>query len=172
MDSENHECPICHERDVSPNTLIPNRFLRISVGKFKNESGCNTVAKKIETKAENVDGDQPQTNIELESVKNNEIKQSEQEQQELKNDESELTSIRELTEASINADDKQDSALSDKDDLYAVDDPGKNNIDDNNEESMALTNKKIDEDIEKSPIKNTNDEKRFYLYFCCLYFFN
>lgn len=167
MDSENHECPICHERDVSPNTLIPNRFLRISVGKFKNETGCSNVVKKVETKAENIgdDGDQPQSNIEVESVKNNEIKQEQEQQPEVKNDESELaplSSIPELTEASINDDDKQESAPSDKNDLFVSGDSEKN-IDDNNDESLAFTNKKIDDDTEKSTIKDPNDEKRFYL---------
>jgi E3 ubiquitin-protein ligase RBBP6 len=39
LESENHECPTCHEINVSPDNLIPNRFLRISVAKFKNDTG-------------------------------------------------------------------------------------------------------------------------------------
>ncbi|VEN43520.1 unnamed protein product [Callosobruchus maculatus] len=39
LDSEDHECPDCHEKDISPDTLIPNRFIRTSVGKFKNTTG-------------------------------------------------------------------------------------------------------------------------------------
>lgn len=39
LDSEEHECPDCNERDVSPETLIPNRFLRNAVMNFKNETG-------------------------------------------------------------------------------------------------------------------------------------
>ncbi|KAG0414803.1 hypothetical protein HPB47_008037 [Ixodes persulcatus] len=39
LDSEQHECPVCHECDISPNNLIPNRFLRTAVLNFKNETG-------------------------------------------------------------------------------------------------------------------------------------
>uniref|UniRef100_A0AAR5PLW5 E3 ubiquitin-protein ligase RBBP6 n=1 Tax=Dendroctonus ponderosae TaxID=77166 RepID=A0AAR5PLW5_DENPD len=39
LDSEDHECPDCHEKDISPATLIPNRFLRKSVANFKNTTG-------------------------------------------------------------------------------------------------------------------------------------
>lgn len=37
LESESHECPGCHKLDVSPDSLIPNRFLRIEVSKFKKE---------------------------------------------------------------------------------------------------------------------------------------
>lgn len=39
LESEEHECPDCNEKDVSPETLIPNRFLRNAVLNFKNETG-------------------------------------------------------------------------------------------------------------------------------------
>ncbi|XP_034952657.1 E3 ubiquitin-protein ligase RBBP6 [Chelonus insularis] len=39
LESEDHECPDCNEKDVSPETLIPNRFLRNAVMTFKNETG-------------------------------------------------------------------------------------------------------------------------------------
>ncbi|XP_044758580.1 E3 ubiquitin-protein ligase RBBP6 isoform X2 [Coccinella septempunctata] len=39
LESEDHECPDCHEKDISPGTLIPNRFLRKSVANFKNTTG-------------------------------------------------------------------------------------------------------------------------------------
>ncbi|KAG5887269.1 hypothetical protein JTB14_015706 [Gonioctena quinquepunctata] len=39
LESEDHECPDCHEKDISPDTLIPNRFLRKSVANFKNTTG-------------------------------------------------------------------------------------------------------------------------------------
>lgn len=39
LESEDHECPDCHEKEISPGTLIPNRFLRNSVANFKNETG-------------------------------------------------------------------------------------------------------------------------------------
>ncbi|CAG9824597.1 unnamed protein product [Phaedon cochleariae] len=39
LESEEHECPDCHEKDIFPDTLIPNRFLRTSVANFKNTTG-------------------------------------------------------------------------------------------------------------------------------------
>lgn len=39
LDSEDHECPDCNEKDVSPDSLIPNRYLRTAVLNFKNETG-------------------------------------------------------------------------------------------------------------------------------------
>ncbi|XP_031355514.1 E3 ubiquitin-protein ligase RBBP6 isoform X3 [Photinus pyralis] len=39
LESEDHECPACHERDISPGTLIPNRYLRNSVANFKSTTG-------------------------------------------------------------------------------------------------------------------------------------
>lgn len=39
IDSEDNQCPDCSEKDVSPDTLIPNRFLRTSVNTFKNKTG-------------------------------------------------------------------------------------------------------------------------------------
>ncbi|RWS16066.1 E3 ubiquitin-protein ligase RBBP6-like protein [Dinothrombium tinctorium] len=39
LESEQHECPTCNTTGISPDTLIPNRFLRNAVLKFKNETG-------------------------------------------------------------------------------------------------------------------------------------
>lgn len=39
LESEDHQCPDCREKDVSPDTLIPNRFLRNAVNNFKNQTG-------------------------------------------------------------------------------------------------------------------------------------
>ena len=39
LESDEHECPDCNEKDVSPDTLIPNRYLRNAVSNFKNETG-------------------------------------------------------------------------------------------------------------------------------------
>lgn len=50
LESDNHECPSCKEVNVSPDTLIPNRFLRISVAKFKNETGCGIKTTEETTK--------------------------------------------------------------------------------------------------------------------------
>ncbi|XP_028027137.1 E3 ubiquitin-protein ligase RBBP6-like isoform X3 [Bombyx mandarina] len=39
LESEDHECPDCREKEISPTTLIPNRFLRNSVSSFRNQTG-------------------------------------------------------------------------------------------------------------------------------------
>lgn len=45
LDSDEHECPDCKEKDVSPDTLIPNRFLRNAVNNFRNETGYHKPSK-------------------------------------------------------------------------------------------------------------------------------
>ncbi|XP_063229900.1 E3 ubiquitin-protein ligase RBBP6-like isoform X2 [Bacillus rossius redtenbacheri] len=47
LESEDHECPDCKEKDVSPDSLIPNRFLRNAVNNFKNETGYHRTTPKI-----------------------------------------------------------------------------------------------------------------------------
>ncbi|XP_026722905.1 E3 ubiquitin-protein ligase RBBP6-like isoform X2 [Athene cunicularia] len=39
LDSEEHTCPACHQADVSPDTLVANKFLRQAVNNFKNGTG-------------------------------------------------------------------------------------------------------------------------------------
>ncbi|XP_029945859.1 E3 ubiquitin-protein ligase RBBP6-like [Salarias fasciatus] len=39
LDSEDHVCPTCGQSDVSPDTLIANKFLRQAVNTFKKERG-------------------------------------------------------------------------------------------------------------------------------------
>ncbi|KQS63102.1 uncharacterized protein Dere_GG22940, isoform B [Drosophila erecta] len=46
LESEDSECPDCKEKNCSPGSLIPNRFLRNSVNAFKNETGYNKSAVK------------------------------------------------------------------------------------------------------------------------------
>lgn len=41
LESEDNECPDCYEKGSSPNSLIPNRFLRNKVNEFKNKTGYN-----------------------------------------------------------------------------------------------------------------------------------
>ncbi|KAM4535438.1 uncharacterized protein V3H82_025203 [Fundulus diaphanus] len=41
LESENHVCPTCGQSDVSPDTLIANKFLRQAVNNFKIEQGCS-----------------------------------------------------------------------------------------------------------------------------------
>nr|CAB3265457.1 E3 ubiquitin-protein ligase RBBP6 [Phallusia mammillata] len=43
LDSETHQCPTCHKENISPDSLIANKFLRQAVNKFKNDTG---IAKK------------------------------------------------------------------------------------------------------------------------------
>lgn len=45
IESEDNECPDCHEKGSSPGSLIPNRFLRNSVNSFKNETGYSKARK-------------------------------------------------------------------------------------------------------------------------------
>ncbi|KAF7220843.1 E3 ubiquitin-protein ligase RBBP6 isoform X2 [Nothobranchius furzeri] len=40
LDSEDHVCPTCGQSDVSPDTLVANRFLRQVVNNFKKGQGC------------------------------------------------------------------------------------------------------------------------------------
>jgi len=49
-ESDELECPGCHEKDTSPNELIPNRFLRTAVNAFKNETGYSKPSKVPEKK--------------------------------------------------------------------------------------------------------------------------
>lgn len=39
IESEENQCPDCKEKDTSPETLIPNRFLRNAVNNFRNKTG-------------------------------------------------------------------------------------------------------------------------------------
>lgn len=39
VESEEAECPECNEKEVSPDELIPNRFIRNAVNNFKNKTG-------------------------------------------------------------------------------------------------------------------------------------
>lgn len=39
LESEDNQCPDCKEKDTSPETLIPNRFLRNAVNNFRNKTG-------------------------------------------------------------------------------------------------------------------------------------
>lgn len=39
IESEENQCPDCSEKDISPETLIPNRFLRNAVNNFRNKTG-------------------------------------------------------------------------------------------------------------------------------------
>lgn len=52
LESESHECPGCHEKDISPSSLIPNRFKRNAVNAFKNETGYIKAPKVPETTKE------------------------------------------------------------------------------------------------------------------------
>ncbi|XP_055932173.1 E3 ubiquitin-protein ligase RBBP6-like isoform X2 [Argiope bruennichi] len=71
LESENHECPVCHEVNVSPNTLIPNRFLRTAVLNYKNETGYTTKIRKAaflkSPPIQRVDSPQPSPDSTVES---------------------------------------------------------------------------------------------------------
>lgn len=65
LESE-HECPGCHEKDISPNSLIPNRFLRGTVNAFKSDTGYS--------KPEKVPDRPPKSPPKMEQVKPDESK--------------------------------------------------------------------------------------------------
>ncbi|XP_037647640.1 E3 ubiquitin-protein ligase RBBP6-like isoform X3 [Sebastes umbrosus] len=47
LDSEEHVCPTCSQSDVSPDTLIGNKFLRQAVETFKKERGHTKSLRKV-----------------------------------------------------------------------------------------------------------------------------
>lgn len=51
LESEENECPDCHGKEISPETLIPNRYLRNAVNGFKDKTGYS---KRIEAAKEKV----------------------------------------------------------------------------------------------------------------------
>lgn len=51
LESEENECPDCHGKEISPETLIPNRYLRNAVNGFKDKTGYS---KRIEAVKEKV----------------------------------------------------------------------------------------------------------------------
>lgn len=51
LESEEQECPNCHNKSVSPDTLIPNRFLRSAVTKFRSDTGYTKAAPPVPTPA-------------------------------------------------------------------------------------------------------------------------
>ncbi|KAL7290181.1 hypothetical protein TKK_0015891 [Trichogramma kaykai] len=46
LESEDHQCPDCEEKDVSPENMIPSRYLRNAVSRFKNETGYKRLLKR------------------------------------------------------------------------------------------------------------------------------
>ena len=46
LESEDHECPHCHETDVSPDKLIANKHLRSAVRNFTNDTGYTKIPKR------------------------------------------------------------------------------------------------------------------------------
>lgn len=51
LESEENECPDCHGKEISPETLIPNRYLRNAVNGFKDKTGYS---KRIEVVKEKI----------------------------------------------------------------------------------------------------------------------
>lgn len=46
IDSDEHVCPICKESGISPDALIPNKFMRTAVNNFQNETGYTTIKRR------------------------------------------------------------------------------------------------------------------------------
>lgn len=51
LESEENECTDCHGKEISPETLIPNRYLRNAVNSFKDKTGYS---KRIEVVKEKI----------------------------------------------------------------------------------------------------------------------
>lgn len=47
IESEDNQCPDCKEAGTSPETLIPNRFLRNSVNSFRNKTGYSGGGQRV-----------------------------------------------------------------------------------------------------------------------------
>lgn len=61
LESEENECPDCHGKEISPETLIPNRYLRNAVNGFKDKTGYS---KRIEAAKEKItQSKEPQVSI-------------------------------------------------------------------------------------------------------------
>ncbi|CAN9505200.1 unnamed protein product [Ophioblennius macclurei] len=54
LDSEDHVCPTCSQSDVSPDTLIANKFLRQAVNNFKKERGYANRKKPAASQSQNL----------------------------------------------------------------------------------------------------------------------
>ncbi|XP_023171826.2 E3 ubiquitin ligase PARAQUAT TOLERANCE 3 [Drosophila hydei] len=76
LESEDSECPDCKEKNCSPGSLIPNRFLRNSVNVYKNESGNKLAAFKPVTKP--TAASEKKENVTLEADDPNNAEQAEQ----------------------------------------------------------------------------------------------
>ncbi|KAK3591656.1 hypothetical protein CHS0354_040564 [Potamilus streckersoni] len=50
LDTEEHICPTCGESEISPDSLIPNRFLRTSISSFYNETGTMVITTGVKAK--------------------------------------------------------------------------------------------------------------------------
>lgn len=66
LESEENECPDCHGKEISPETLIPNRYLRNAVNGFKDKTGYSKriEAAKEKTTPTKVQEPTPQINVE------------------------------------------------------------------------------------------------------------
>lgn len=60
LESEENECPDCHGKEISPETLIPNRYLRNAVNSFKDKTGYS---KRIEAEKEKITPSKDQAEI-------------------------------------------------------------------------------------------------------------
>ncbi|KAL4624478.1 E3 ubiquitin-protein ligase RBBP6-like, partial [Arapaima gigas] len=51
LSSSKHTCPTCKQSDVSPDSLIPNKSLRLAVSNFKNGKGYTRLKRKCSSSA-------------------------------------------------------------------------------------------------------------------------
>ena len=90
LDSEEHECPVCHSKDVSPDTLLPNRFLRTSVTNFRNKTGYTKATPVAEELPAPAGAEDAKIKVEAEENRIKEEAKDAKEKEELEKDEPEL----------------------------------------------------------------------------------
>lgn len=186
LDSDNHECPSCKETEVSPDTLIPNRFLRLSVTKFKNETLAAirpaTDEKKVAEAADEKTEESPQTNDQKENETNIDPKmETDFDKDSDKDKDEESENEKDMMEESMENDndndedkvkikvkDEDDEEDSDKDEDKDKSDESRNNGDhdmesENENENNKNENNKNESENENEKVKdeddNTNDSR-------------
>ena len=81
---------MCHSKDVSPDTLLPNRFLRTSVTNFRNKTGYTKAIPTAEELMTSAEPEKAKVKEELEGNRIKEEKRDASEKEEQEKDEPEL----------------------------------------------------------------------------------
>ena len=141
LESDNHECPSCHEQNVSPDNLIPNRFLRLSVDKFRKETGFNA-SRMVKADQTNDNGGKMDDNgnVQRDAQEDGENRiKNENSDQECSND----------TEKDVDNNDDANNVKIEKID---------NDNDDDGKTTTSITNDDDDDNQNNNDINDNNDE--------------